>query len=356
MPDVPAEALDRLLAGELPASEQRRLAQAALTDPDLFELLMAAGIARTAAVADRDAKDESTPRARWTRSKGVLIALAAAASIVLAVALWSVRSARTPAVTENVATAPAVSPVTVPPVLLVARFSAATEPAFRAEATISRAPKQSGAIVSVHDGDVDVDLGALDGLTQGMELRAVRSGGARGSGRLTIVAVFRERSRGRLAADADVQSGDRVDVAPTVHVSAILEHVAARRAAGDHASAQTLAELAVTRSRTGDVASDMQRRALDQLASVLNELGAIRIEQRDYAAAERVLQAARSYAAGVTRMRVTNNLGALAAIRGDRGAAGTLYQEALSLAGDSADVAADRQAIEKNLAGLNTSR
>jgi hypothetical protein len=355
MPDVPAETLDRLLAGELPAADERRLAQAALTDPDLFELLTAAGVARTAAVADRDAKDESIPHARGIRSTRVLITLAAAASIVLAAALWSVRSARTPAVTGNVATAPAVSPVTVPPVLLVARFNAATDPAFRADATISRAPKQAGAIVSVHDGDVDVDLGALDGLTQGMELRAVRSGDPR-SRRLTIVAVFRERSRGRLATGADVQAGDRVDVAPTVHVSAILEQVAARRAAGDHASAQTLAELAESRSRTGDVAPDVRRRSLDQLASVLNELGAIRIEQRDYAAAERALQSAQSYAAGVTRMRVTNNLGALAAIRGDRAAADTLYRQALSLAGDSADVAADRQAIEKNLAGLNTSR
>jgi hypothetical protein len=37
-------------------------------------------------------------------------------------------------------------------------------------------------------------------------------------------------------------------------------------------------------------------------------------------------------------------------------AADRLYREARSLAGDSADLAADRQAIEKNLGGLKTSR
>ena len=91
-------------------------------------------------------------------------------------------------------------------------------------------------------------------------------------------------------------------------------------------------------------------------ADVLNELGAIRIEQRDYAAAERALRAAQSYASGVVKMRVTNNLGAVAALRGDTAAAGTLYRQALSLAGASTELAADRHAIEQNLDGLKTSR
>jgi lipoprotein NlpI len=42
-------------------------------------------------------------------------------------------------------------------------------------------------------------------------------------------------------------------------------------------------------------------------ADVLNELGVIQIEQRDFAAAERTLQSAQKLAAGPAAMRVTNN-------------------------------------------------
>jgi Flp pilus assembly protein TadD len=55
-------------------------------------------------------------------------------------------------------------------------------------------------------------------------------------------------------------------------------------------------------------------------------------------------------------MRVTNNLGAVAALRGDLAAADTLYRQARSLAGDIAGLAADRQAIDRNLDGLKSSR
>ena len=318
--------------------------------------------------------------------------VAAAAAIVLAVAIGSSRSARRPPATENVATAPAVPAAIAPPLLLTARFDASSAPAFRTDAGTSRLPRQTGTIVSVHDGELDLDLGSLDGLKQGSELRAVhgRDDASDGS-RVTITVVFRERSRGRLAAGAQVQAGDRVDVAPAVHVTAILEQAAARSAAGDLPGARTLAQLAVSRARTADVSADVRRQSLDQLgrlehqagnldaaapllaeaadefdiapaatpderAGVLNELGAIRIEQRNFAAAERALQSAQSSATGVLLMRVTNNLGALAALRGDFAAADTLYRQARSLAGDSAGLAADRQAIDKNLDGLKSSR
>jgi len=61
-------------------------------------------------------------------------------------------------------------------------------------------------------------------------------------------------------------------------------------------------------------------------------------------------------ATGILLMRVTNNLGAVAALRGDFAAADTLYRQARALAGDSAGLAADRQAIDKNLDGLKFSR
>jgi hypothetical protein len=400
MADVPDETIDRLLAGELPAAEQRRIAQAALDDPDLFELLTAAGVV-TNSVDAKNAKAPSSvlnnssvaPGAPWTRPRVIVMTMvAAAAAIVLAVAIGRTRNAATPAPTGNVAQAPVIPAAIPPPLLLTARLDAASQPAFRTDAGTSRLPRQTGTIVSVHDGEVDLDLGSLDGLKQGSELRAVHGReDARNGSRVTITVVFRERSRGRLAAGVQVQAGDRVDVAPAVHVSAILEQAAARSAAGDLPGARRLAQLAVSRARTADVSADVRRRSLDQLgrleheagdldasapllaeaadefdiappatpderAGVLNELGAIRIEQRDFAAAERTLQSARSFATGVLLMRVTNNLGAVAALRGDLAAAGTLYRQARSLAGDSAALAADRQAIDKNLDGLKSSR
>jgi len=400
MSDVPDETIDRLLAGELPAAEQRRIAQAALDDPDLFEQLTAAGVVANSVDTKRETtppgvlnSSSTAPGSRWTRPRVVVMTLAVAAAIVLAVAIGSSRSARRPPATGSIATAPVVPAAIAPPLLLIARADAASPPAFRAEAGTSRPPRQTGTIVSVHDGELDLDLGSLDGLTQGSELRAVAHGrdGARGGSRVRITVVFRERSRGRLAAGAQMQPGDRVDVDPAVHVAAILEQAAARSAAGDLPGARSLAQLAVSRARPADVSADVRRRSLDRLgrlehqagdldaaashlaaaadefdvappatpderAGVLNELGAIRIEQRNFVAAEQALQSAQSYATGILLMRVTNNLGAVAALRGDLAAADTLYRQAQSLAGESAGLAADRDAIARNLDGLKSSR
>jgi len=400
MADVPEETIDRLLAGELPAAEQRRIAQAALDDPDLFEQLTAAGVVTNAVDAQRETAPSAVPNkssaasgSPWTRPRVVVMTMiAAAAAILLAVAIGSSRSTQRPAATENAAQVPTVPTAIAPPLLLTARFDAAAQPAFRTDAETSRLPRQTGTIVSVHDGEVDVDLGSLDGLKQGTELRAGRGpDAAKAGGRVTITAVFRERSRGRFAAGAQVQAGDRVDVAPAVHVSAILGQAAARNASGDLAGARTLARLAASRARAADVSADVRRRSLDQLgtlehqagdldeaarlltaaaddfdaapaaapderAGVWNELGAIRIEQRDFAAAERALQSAQSYATGPLLVRVTNNLGAVAALRGDVAAADRLYRQARSLAGASAGLAADREAIDKNLDGLKVPR
>jgi hypothetical protein len=317
---------------------------------------------------------------------------AAAAVIVLVGVLGWPRNGGKPAVREPVAKAPAVSAAIAPPLLLTARFESAPQRAFRADAGAPRLPRQTGTIVSVQDGEVDVDLGSLDGLTQGTALRAVHNlGDATGGSRITITVVFRERSRGRLAAGAVAQKGDRVDVPAAVHVTAILEQATARRSAGDVTGARTVVRLAVSRAREADVPADVRRRSLNQLgileheagdpeeagrlltaaaaefdvvpaatpderARVLNELGTIRIEQRDLASAERALQSAQSYASGVSMMRVANNLGAVNALRGDLSAAERFYRQARSLAGDAAALAADRQAIDKNLDGLKSSR
>jgi tetratricopeptide (TPR) repeat protein len=176
-----------------------------------------------------------------------------------------------------------------------------------------------------------------------------------------------------------------------MYVAAILAQVAARRAAGDPTTAHALAELAASQARTSGVTPDMRRRALDQLgtlkhqkgeldeaarllrgaadefdsapvagpaerAAVLNELGAVQIGLKDYVTAERTLLTAQDYATDAIKVRVMNNLGAVAALRGDRRAAERYYQSARALAGESAALAADRAAIDRNLTGIGIRR
>ena len=62
----------------------------------------------------------------------------------------------------------------------------------------SRPPKSEGVVIAVEEGEVAVDLGSLDGLAKGSELRVFRENAkTEPVGRLTIATVFRERSRGR---------------------------------------------------------------------------------------------------------------------------------------------------------------
>jgi hypothetical protein len=380
MRELPAESLDRLLAGELARSEERRLAQDALGDPDLFEALTAAALTRTAL--------EPELKRRSRRSAAVVAALAAAAALVLAVAYS--RSSNRPSPPQPVSPPfAAAPPVTWQPVLLGVRLDVVPGQTFRADVAHSREPRPTGAVVSVRDGSADVDIGSLDGLTQGSTPALVRDGHP--LGRLTITTVFRERARGRVDRGAVVQPGDRVDVEPAVHVGAILDRVAAKKAGGDFRGARDLARLAVSRSQNEAVPADIRRRSLFELAAlerqagdleqaarllqqdvdafdqapaaagaergeVLNELGVVQIDRRDLVAAERALGSAQALATGATRARVANNLGAVTALKGDRAAAERFYRLADSLAATDPALVVDRQAIAKNLAGLQTSR
>ena len=347
MPEIPADPVDRLLAGELSRAEERRLAQAALDDPELFDALTAAALTKAALTQPGSAGTEPgvhaarLPVRRPVGQSAALIGgLAVAAALVLAVAYWAMRRAPVPPEpTSTSVTAP--GPLREAPLLLTARLDAAAQPTFRADATrASRPPRQAGTVVQVLDGAAEIDLGSLDGLTQGLALDIVR--GERPVGRMTMTAVFRERARGRVDAAAGVRRGDRVEVDRATQVTALVEHATARRAAGDLTAARELVTRAAAAAGEGNVTAD-----------VLNELGVLQIEQRDLPGAERTLQSAQALATGVAEMRVTSNLGALAALRGDRVEAERLYREAASLAASSPDLAPERQAIARNLAALS---
>jgi tetratricopeptide (TPR) repeat protein len=389
MPDVNATSLDRLLAGELPHAEQRRLAQEALDDSELFEVLTAAALTKAALETPTAADAARRFEGRRLRPRRTILAvLAAAAAVVLAVAYGWARWSMVPAAPPPAAA----SVVGTPPVLLTARVVTSTGQTFRTEAAPPRSPKTTGTVVSVRDGVVEIDIGALDGLKQDMNLRILRGGRPLGS--MTTNAVFRERTRGRVRS-GDVRPGDRVEIDPAVTASALLGQAHARRAAGDMTGAREVVARAVSLAEAASLPPDIRRRSLTELGKLmhdqgnlaeaarlfqqaldtftaaspsernelgnesgelLNELGVVQIERRDLAGAERTLQSAQAVAVGDTRIRVANNLGALAALRGDFATANGLYRSAASLAGDSPELAADRQAIEKNLAALPLAR
>jgi len=393
MADIPDVVIERLLAGEMSAEEQRRLAQSALDDTDLFDTLTAAAVVRsTLSERDRtDAQTAASPSAPLPRP-GLWLAcsvLAAAATIVLAFVYFRTGSS-VPAIPAD--TTVVESPIASPPVLLTARARPAPTDTFRSDPTSSRFPRRSGTVVTIRDGVAEIDLGALDGMSEGLRVQVLNPDGRSDREQLTITTVFRERSRGRLAENGSTaRVGDRVTVSAAVHVKAALEQAAARQTAQDLGAAEALLELAVSTAELRDVSADLRRQARQQLAvfkhrsgelaeaarlltsaanefetppaassleraETLNELGVVQIEQRAYPTAERTLRSAESHSSGAAKMRILNNLGAIAALGGDRTGAKSLYESAAVLAGDSPELASDREVIEKNLNTLGTHR
>jgi hypothetical protein len=420
MRDVDGAAINRLMADGMTPEEQRRLAQAALDDPDLFDALTAAGIVTASVTTDARGEIQSPPRASdvprtappaSNRSQRLLWtgALGAAAAVLLAMWLTrppngpaspggtssigsgaasgatppasAVTGTRPPGATPSAGAPPAgSSAASVVPELLYARLAPESTAAFRTGGSDARDPRASGSIVSVADGEADIDLGAVDGLTRGSQLRIAGTGGA---AMLTVTTVFRDRARGTVAPADGARPGDRIDVPATLNVEALLNEAEARQSAGDLAGSRSLAEQAVSRAQQTGFPAPLARRALERLgtiehqggaldsaagrlqaavaafdtapaataderAQVLNELGAIQIAQRDYAAAEQSLVEAEKSATGTTGIFVANNLAALAASRGDRAEAERLYRRALDLA-TGPGAATARAAIQRNL-------
>jgi hypothetical protein len=349
MDDHKAGAIDRLMAGELSAAEQRQLAQAALDDEELFDRLSAAGVARTALRGEAN----RVRRRPWVRFAVGGVTAAAAAVLFLAVRSYSRPAGSETQVSKAPAAAadPSVPPVATPTaILLTARVDTATTSTFRTGGEASRMPKRNGTVVTVTDGTVDLDLGSLDGLTQGLELPVTSTAsGSAGAGRVRITAVFRERSRAQRVA-GDVHPGDRVVSAPGTYATALLSQVRARQTARDWTGANALVALVVAEPQAPP---DLRREALERRAEIFNELAAIDIGQGRYAEAERTLDAAQGDASETVKIRVANNRGVLAARRGDRTAAGTFYRQAASLAGASPGHGDEQATIAKNLLSLD---
>ena len=407
MAESPDERVDRYIDGDLSAAEQRQLAQSALDDPALFDTLTAAALLK------QTARDEAEPaslapttppiRHHPSRTRVALLvggAMAAAAVLALVVVYRSSSTTNGPDSLEaqrQAGSAPAQSrsaSANLHPTILIARLTesnGAATPEFRSLERGGRGPKVSGLVTSSADGEIEIDLGSLDGIAKGS---IVQTGGgtteAR-SGTVTVTTVFRERSRARVSSGSAPRVGDRADVAPDVHVAALSEHVAARAASGETASARALAAQAAEIVTSRGVTSGAGRLALyqaavldhangladnavrylrlaaaqfdaapaatgEERARILSALGAALIAQDNDVEAERTLRLAQPIATGRVGVHVANNLAALAARRGDRAAADSLYRSALAQAGNEPGLEAERRTIQSNIDALTASR
>jgi tetratricopeptide (TPR) repeat protein len=256
-------------------------------------------------------------------------------------------------------------------------------------------PQPAGSIVSIEDGMAVIDLGSLDGLARGSELRIFRDErSTQPIGRLIVTTVFRERARGRILTGQEIHANGQVRVARAAYLGALLERVDALARRGDSDSARTTAEKAVAWAENASVPPGEKRKALERLAgleyqagsleaaekhyqaainsrdatppaspleqsAVFNNLAVLHLLHGDYGGAESPLSQAVSKAppADIAYAQSLNNLGVLAEVRGDRRKAQALYAKALgALEGIPNTPGQERRAVEANLARLRSSR
>jgi hypothetical protein len=358
--------IDRYARRELTAAEARELAQKSLDDPELFENLTASALA-AAAVAAPSAKV-----IRFPRKARFFVAAAAVAAMVVFVSLYSMRpSQRHPqqtAASAHLKPSLALSASPGQPILLASglEHERNSAPVFRSPGADSRAPRRSGSIVSIEDREATINLGSLDGLGKGTQVRIFRD--AKSIGHAPVTAVFRERAR--IAVQPGAQVNDQVRAADDVYFEALLQQ--AEALSGD--GARTMTEKAAAFAETANVparelerlaaleyqegsfqAAEKHYQSAEPQASLgaLNNLAVLRMLRGDYDGAEAPLNRVVSTSPKTVTAyaRSVNNLGVLAELRGDRPKAEQLYADALRALAGAAD-SPERQALEANLARI----
>ncbi len=230
------------------------------------------------------------------------------------------------------------------PVLLASGLHSANAPVFRGGEPDSRAPQAAGVIVSIEDGNANINLGSLDGLAKGSELQVFRGSGV--VGRLQVNTVFRERARASAMEGRQLRAKDEVHVGGADHLNALLQQVDAAFNRGDPATAIKLADEAVRWGESAAVSPGAMAVSWNQLAVLLMLRG-------EYGGAEPLLLRAASAASKTDPIygQIQNNLGVLAELRGDREKAAADYNDALG-----ANPGDQRQIMERNLSRVRGSR
>lgn len=309
---MPEDPIDRYARGDLPAGEARDLALKSLDDPELFDELTAVALAKAAV----------TPPERRRRNPGIWIGIAAGIAVVAAGAL---KLARSPA--------PAAPRPALASILLAEGLRPQDSIVFRGAEPAGRDPRPSGRIVSLEGAIASLDLGSLDGLTQGSELDTARGA------RLIAGAVFRERAEARVAGTGTVRAGDEVRVPAGARLRALLDQVDARYARGELPAALAAAQEAAQFAAGAN---------LPQRPAAWNRLAVLLMLSGDYQAAGLPLRQAVAILprSDPAYARCANNLAVLAEVGGDRRRAAELYAAALAAAPSPE---AERRVIESNL-------
>jgi len=399
------EKVARYVNGRLPASEERSLAEAALDREDVFDALAAHGAVEQSLQNDAFRAKISQSGTRVIRLSRTTRALAigsiAAAALLAAFVLRGPKTATPPVATQTAIPAPPPSPRpaldasarTGQPILLAIQLDPlhpAARPVFRGIAPDTRPARLSGAILMLDQGIATIDLGSVDGITTGSELRVFRDGApSQPIGRVTVTTVFREQSRGRIVAGSTVRERDLVRPDSSVHLSALLQQVEALRDRGELPVARDTAQRALAWAESKDLARGERRKVLELLASIeyqtgatvtalehlqsaadsfsapprataaeqaitQNGLGALYMMRGDYLKAEQTLNAAAKTATGESiKAQIRNNLGVLSELLGNSSQAAADYNEALK-ALDRAHFSSspERHAIQTNLARI----
>src|SRR5581483_1818677 len=170
--DAPDDRLDGFMAGELSAPQQRELAQAALDNPELFDTLTAAALLKETVRASDAAPAVDAP-VRANRARVAMIAGGAMAAAAVLAGL-AIRPPAPPA--RDTVAAPATparlrepaepAPASAAPVFLRAQLDDGGGQAspFRSVERGSRLRKEGGEGTWVDNGDIEVNLGSLDGV------------------------------------------------------------------------------------------------------------------------------------------------------------------------------------------------
>jgi Flp pilus assembly protein TadD len=217
-------------------------------------------------------------------------------------------------------------------------------------------------------------------------LQIVRGEPAQEIGRVIVSTVFRERARGRVVSTGKIQVRDGVRASTRIHLDALMQQVDALSAQGESAAAQVMAKNAVEWAQAEKASASEMSTVLERLGSLefqaglfdssekhfeaalagstanpalLNSLAVLHLLRGDRGGAESPLRQAVSVGlgTGTVYVRIMNNLGVEAELRGDRQKAQSFYSDAQrALAAIPSSPEQDRRAIEANLARIRGSR
>src|SRR5260370_2852583 len=281
--------LERYLSGQLSPMEERELAREALNNEQLFDALAAHGAVEEGLddAAFRGAVSKTARPLQAIRPRSKLRVFAIAGSIAAAVALFTfyLKWDRPPGLSNRpIIARPTLKPTLDPsanagqPILLASQLrpAAGDTPIFRGSEPETRPPLPQGSILTIEEKLPTVNLGSIDGLAKGNELRVFRAG--QPIGRIVVTTIFRDRARGRIVQGEAIRVGDQVRTDGSVYLSAVMQQVDALTARGDMKKAIDIAQKALTQLGTN-------RNLLERLAALEYQTGALDAALQHYEAA-----------------------------------------------------------------------